>query len=138
MKFGYAILYVDDVEGTLEFYEQAFGLRRRMLDEELRGAGDGRNTACFCSKRLHSKPDFAANDFIRSLIPVVVAHAGLENSAPPVEFGMTTEDVDSSFQKALAAGAIEVKRPERKSWGQVVGYVRDLNGFLVAICSEMP
>jgi catechol 2,3-dioxygenase-like lactoylglutathione lyase family enzyme len=27
MKFGYAILYVDDVEATLSFYEKAFGLK---------------------------------------------------------------------------------------------------------------
>jgi lactoylglutathione lyase len=38
----------------------------------------------------------------------------------------------------LASGATEVKPPETKPWGQIVVYVRDLNGFLVEICSEMP
>jgi lactoylglutathione lyase len=30
-----------------------------------------------------------------------------------------------------------VKPPETTPWGQIVGYVRDLNGFLVEISSEM-
>jgi lactoylglutathione lyase len=38
----------------------------------------------------------------------------------------------------LAAGASAVKSPETKPWGQIVGYVRDPNGFLVEICSELP
>ena len=33
MKFGYAILYVDSVEGTIAFYEKAFGLKRDMVVE---------------------------------------------------------------------------------------------------------
>ena len=41
------------------------------------------------------------------------------------------DDVEASFRRALASGAVEVKPPEKKPWGQTVGYVRDLNGFLV-------
>ena len=33
MKLKYAILYVEDVPATLDFYEQAFGLTRKMLHE---------------------------------------------------------------------------------------------------------
>jgi lactoylglutathione lyase len=28
MKFGYSILYVDNVKDTIEFYENAFGFER--------------------------------------------------------------------------------------------------------------
>ena len=31
MRFGYTILYVADVAGSVEFYERAFGLERRLL-----------------------------------------------------------------------------------------------------------
>jgi hypothetical protein len=34
MKFGYAILYVDDVEETVAFYERAFGLKRKMVQPD--------------------------------------------------------------------------------------------------------
>ena len=36
-----------------------------------------------------------------------------------------------------AAGAVVVKEPQKKPWGQLVGYVRDNNGFLVEICAPM-
>lgn len=33
MKFGYTIVYVEDVEATVAFYENAFDLETRMLHE---------------------------------------------------------------------------------------------------------
>jgi uncharacterized glyoxalase superfamily protein PhnB len=51
---------------------------------------------------------------------------------------MVTEDVETAYRHAVSTGAVEVKAPVKKPWGQVVGYVRDLNGFLVEICSPMP
>ena len=33
MKFGYTILYVPDVSASLQFFERAFGLKRRFLHE---------------------------------------------------------------------------------------------------------
>lgn len=35
----------------------------------------------------------------------------------------------------LQSGATEAKPPAEKPWDQTVAYVRDLNGFLVEICS---
>lgn len=129
MKFGYVILYVDNVEATVEFYEQAFGLERRMLDEtknygELETGG--------------TRLAFAANELVRNMIPVEFVKSGLNKPASPFELAMTAEDVDSAFRQALAAGAVEVKAPEKKPWGQVVGNVRDRNGFLIEICSPVP
>lgn len=48
-----------------------------------------------------------------------------------------TDAVEAAFDRAVSAGAVAVKRPERKPWGQLVGYVRDSNGFLVEICSPV-
>ena len=33
MKFGYAIFYVKDLETTINFYESAFGLKRKFIHE---------------------------------------------------------------------------------------------------------
>jgi len=33
MKFGYTIVYVPDVLASVEFFEKAFGLKRRFLHE---------------------------------------------------------------------------------------------------------
>jgi lactoylglutathione lyase len=129
MKLGYTILYVNDVEATLRFYERAFGLKRKMLDEGKQyGELDTGGTTLA----------FAANGFVRSHMPVKFEEAGPSKEAPPIELGMVTQDVENSFRQAVAAGAVEVKKPEKKPWGQTVGYVRDINGFLVEICSPIP
>lgn len=31
MKFGYMIIFVEDIAKTVEFYEQAFGIQREMV-----------------------------------------------------------------------------------------------------------
>jgi len=54
-----------------------------------------------------------------------------------MEIAFATAHVQKTFDAAVKAGAKEVKAPEKKPWGQTVGYVRDLNGFLVEICTPM-
>ena len=54
-----------------------------------------------------------------------------------VEVAFTTGDVAAAYDKALAAGAKSVSKPEQKPWGQTVAYVRDNNGFLVELCTPM-
>jgi lactoylglutathione lyase len=33
MRLGYTILYVSDVRATIDFYERAFGVNRRMVKD---------------------------------------------------------------------------------------------------------
>ena len=42
----------------------------------------------------------------------------------------TKEEVDAAFDKALAAGATELKRPEEVFWGGYSGYYEDLDGHV--------
>ena len=56
---------------------------------------------------------------------------------PGMEIALVTDDVAAAFEKAVAAGALPLMPPKEKPWGQVVGYVRDLNGALVELCSPM-
>lgn len=128
MNFGYTILYVGDVERTLTFYEKAFKLSRRMLTEE-QDYGELETGG--------TRLAFAKTSFAASLTPVPHSEASLERPAPPMELGLVTPDVESAFATAVKAGAVSVKKPEKKPWGQTVGYVRDLNGFLVEICSPI-
>ena len=128
MKLGYTILYVESVAETIAFYEKAFGFTPGMVLEtheygELQ-SGD-------------TKLAFAANSFVQGLIAVPFEAAAPAKAAPPMELGLVTESVEADFERAVAAGAVLVKRPERKPWGQLVGYVRDNNGFLVEICSPI-
>jgi lactoylglutathione lyase len=127
MKFGYAIFYVDDVEKTVAFYERAFGLKRKMVQPDEFGELDTGST----------KLAFAARSHVQSLFPIPLQPSGPEQDAPPVEIGLVTDDVPAAFDKAIAAGAVLVTKPTKKPWGQIVGYVRDNNGFLVELCTPV-
>lgn len=128
MKLGYTIIYVPNVAASLSFFENAFGLSRRFLHE----SGDygeletGETTLSFASIEL-GKMNLPAG--------FIAAH---ESSTPlGIEIALVTPSVIEAHAKALAAGAIELKAPETKPWGQVVSYVRCPDGTLVEICSPM-
>jgi lactoylglutathione lyase len=126
MKFGYTILYVDNVEAALSFYERAFGLQRRMIVGDYGELDTGATTL-----------SFAARAFAGTHFEGPIQQGGLANPPAPMEVALVTDDVPAAFEKAVAAGARRVQNPEQKPWGQVVGYVRDNNGFLVEICSPV-
>ena len=128
MKFGYSIIYVENVKDTIEFYEKAFGFQRLFVtDTNEYGELDTGAT----------KLAFAANAFVKTIMPQSFEAASLNKPAPPLELGFVTDQVDEAFARAIAAGAVEVKKPAAKPWGQLVGYVRDNNGFLIEICTPM-
>ena len=128
MRFGYAIAYVEEPERSVVFWESAFGLKRRFVDESGQYAEmeTGATTLAF-----------ASNELGRSNLP-----AGFRRndpSEPPagVEIALVAEDVEATFERALEAGAVAVAEPKTKPWGQTVAYVRDPDGVLVEIGSEM-
>jgi lactoylglutathione lyase len=126
MKFAYTILYVQNVQQTVDFYESAFGLRRRFVHESGQYAEmeTGGTALAFASEEL-------VGEEIRF-------RATRAADAPPgAEIGLVTEDVASDFRRAVSAGAVPVQEPKVKPWGQTVSYVRDQNGFLVEICSAV-
>lgn len=127
MKFGYTILYVDDVPKTVLFYETAFGLKKLFIHESNAYAEmeTGTTRLAFAAKSLARENGL---DF---------GQLGSLSSPPPIELALVTEDVETSFRTAVAHGASELKKPIQKPWGQLVGYLRDCNGFLVEICSPM-
>jgi predicted enzyme related to lactoylglutathione lyase len=127
MKLGYTLLYVDDVEKTMSFYENAFGMEKGFLHESNQYGEmlTGDTKLGFVHHQTAGSHGF---DYER---------ASLKKPAFGFEIGLVSNNVQESFATAISAGAIEVSKPETKPWGQVVSYVRDCNGFLVEICSPM-
>ena len=127
MKLGYTLLYVDDVEKTMDFYAEAFGLKKGFLHESLQygemETGDTR--LGFVAHETASSHGFEYEKMTAKKI------------AAAFEIGLVTKDVEKAFAIAVKAGALSVCKPKEKPWGQVVSYVRDCNGFLVEICSPM-
>lgn len=50
---------------------------------------------------------------------------------------LVTDDVPAAHEYAIVARAREVKGPSVKPWGQIVSYVRDLNGVLVELATPV-
>lgn len=128
MKYAYTILYVEDVTTTIQFYEKAFGFQRKFITPE-NDYGElitGGTTIAFASLVLGKSN----------------LKAGFQKSNPRelpfgIELTFTTEEIETDFQKAIDAGAIEVEPIKEKPWKQKVGYLRDNNGFLIEICTPM-
>jgi len=125
MQFRYTILYVDDVAETIEFYEYAFGLRRKMIHE----SGDygelatGGTSLSFSSKKLMKQ--------------IGKSPGNVDPLAPTFEIAFETEDVAANLKRALDAGAILVQDVAEMPWGQTTAYVRDKNGFLIELCTAV-
>ena len=128
MRFGYAIVYVPDVEAALTFYEEAFGFERTFLHE----SGDfgqldtGATPLAFTSHRLGA-----------TAVPVPYRRVDPADDPAGIEFTLVTPDVDAAFARAVGVGARALSEPHDEPWGQRVSYVRDPFGMLVGIASPM-
>jgi lactoylglutathione lyase len=128
IKFGYTILYVSDVTKSIVFYENAFGFVRKFVTPE-NDYGElitGETTLSFASKSLANTN--LKNGFLES---------NLGEKPFGIEIGFVTDDVTDTLEKALQAGAKIAEAPRQKPWGQTVAYLRDLDGFLIEICTPM-
>jgi uncharacterized glyoxalase superfamily protein PhnB len=128
VKLGYTILYVSDVIKSIVFYESAFGFQRKFITPENDYAEllTGETTISFVSLELaHSN---LKNGFLES-----------KQTAKPfgIELALVTENVQEVIEKALNSGAILEENPIEKPWGQTVAYIRDLDGFLLEICTPI-
>ncbi len=126
MKFGYTLMYVNDIEQTVGFYELAFGQKRKFIHESGYGEMDTGPT----------KLGFVTHELARSN-GVTYTEPQANGQAPAVEIAFVTDDVVAAYEKAVKAGAAAVAQPKEKPWGQTVAYVRDVNGFLVELCSPI-
>ncbi len=128
MKFGYTIVYVTSVSDALTFYKEAFGFEIRFLHEsgQYGELNTGETILAFAS---HAMGDMNLGGHYQKVDP---------NAAPlGVELAFVADDVASSYAKAIGAGAVAVREPTKKPWGQVVGYVRAKDGSLIELCSPI-
>jgi len=127
VKYGYTILYVPSVEETLNFYQKAFGLNQKFITPE-KDYGEletGSTTLAFADYSIaeYNGIEINKNDG--------------QSVSPAFELTLVTEDIETDFKLAVDAGAVVVKPPEQKPWGQTVGYLKDINGFLVEMCTPV-
>ena len=124
VKFATTILYVDDVQGTLERFRDAFELEIAYLDEggiygEL---ASGETTLAF-----------AEREFGRSHFEDDETRALFDGLPRRFELGLTSEDVEAAHRRACGCGMIPVRGPIEQPWGEVVAWVRDPEGILIEL-----
>jgi lactoylglutathione lyase len=125
MRFGYTILYVGDVGASVDFYERAFGLERRLVHDSGQYAELETGATALA---------FAAHDLAAENVPGLPRPEG---DRAGFEVCFVTEDVAGGYSRAVEAGAAPVSEPATKPWGQSVAYVRDPEGVLVEIASPV-
>ena len=127
MKLGYTIIYVADVLATVDFYERAFGLERRFVHESNLYAelDTGETVLAF------------AGEPMAEMNGITIRPNRKNDIAAGFEIALVTDDPLAAYESAVGAGADAVSPPVEKPWGQVVGYVRDMDGCLVEICSPI-
>ena len=126
MRFGYVIMYVKDVSDTMNFYEKAFGLKCRFFDES--GAYAEMETG-------QTILAFVSEEMIKTSLSFQLNRKSKKSAG--IEIGFVSEDVQKQFEKAVESGAQSIMNPIKKPWGQVVSYVKDINGCIIEICSPM-
>lgn len=128
IKFAYTILYVQDVERTVAFYENGFGFTRKFVtpDQDYGELLVGETTLAFASVTL-----------AQSNLSEGFTESKLINKPFGIEIGFTTDDVEATVEKAITAGATLVEKSKTKPWGQTVAYLRDPDGFLIEVCTPM-
>lgn len=127
-NFGYTILYVADVNKAIEFYEKAFGFQRKFItpDDSYGELITGNTTL-----------SFAVHSLAKSNLRNGYLESSLQKQAFGIEIGITTPNVEETIKKAIDAGGTLEAEPKQKPWGQTVSYIRDLDGFLIEICTPM-
>jgi len=128
IQYAYTILYVKDVPKSIEFYERALGFEKKMLtpENDYGEVKSGTTTLAFASIELgesNIKKGFIESD--------------KSNKPFGIELAFTTLDVEGTMEKAIDNGAILLEDAITKPWGQKVGYLKDVNGFLLEICTPI-
>jgi catechol 2,3-dioxygenase-like lactoylglutathione lyase family enzyme len=127
MKFGYTIIYVQDVAASLAFFKDAFDMPIKFIHGAEYGELDtGSTTLAFASHSMGERN-------------LPGGYFAADSSAVPlgVEIALVADDVAAAHDKAVATGATSLSPPNAKPWGQIVAYVRCPDGTLVELCSAM-
>lgn len=127
MKLSYTILYVQEVQASIDFYQAAFGLNLKFKHE----GGDyaemqtGETTLAFCGYDLADQ--------------VVGKPYQKPSCERPIASQLTLEpsDVKSAFEQAKIAGARVLCEPEIKPWNFEVAILQDPDGHLIELAKNL-
>ena len=123
---GYVVLFVDDFDGTTDFYAKKVGLPIRLrADGYAEFAVEGAKFALLSRARV---ADLLGESQTGKAVP------GPDRSAVTV----LVEDVDRVYKELAARGVAFIGSPKDRPWGQRTVYFRDPENHLIEIATNLP
>nr|GMD69348.1 glyoxalase family protein, expressed [Ipomoea batatas] len=123
--FAYTVVYCNDVAKSTDFYAKAFGYNVRRLEHNRKWAELESGSTTIAFTPIHQRE----TDGLTGQVETPQSRA----ERHPIELCFDYADVDAAFKRAVENGAVPVNPPEDKTWGQRVGYVRDIDGNVIYI-----
>ena len=124
MDFTHITIYVKDIQQSLAFYKEAFGLETRFVHES--GQYAELETGAV-------RIGLASENIAEMTLNGQYRPNSLADLPGGFVISLTAEDVPAAFAQATAAGATAVVEPFTQPWGQEIAYVRDIDGVLVEL-----
>ncbi|MBS4744703.1 VOC family protein [Bacillus safensis] len=124
MKMKYTILYVNDVEASIYFYQHVLGFPIRLRVESYVEFDTGDVTLS-----INSRQD------VKEALGLPVPEAN--QASHTFEIGFVVDDVEQTIASMKEKGVSIIKEPAKKPWGQTVAYVSDPDGHFIEICDAV-
>ncbi|MCY7566962.1 VOC family protein [Bacillus safensis] len=124
MKMKYTILYVNDVEASIHFYQHVLGFPIKLRVESYVEFDTGDVTLS-----INSRQD------VKEALGLPVPEANQVSHT--FEIGFVVDDVEQTIASMKEKGVSIIKEPAKKPWGQTVAYVSDPDGHFIEICDAV-
>ncbi|MDQ4131083.1 MAG: VOC family protein [Actinomycetota bacterium] len=122
----YVVLIVSELDRSLDFYLGTLGLELQHRSGPYAQLETGRTRLA-----LYERDAMAATLGVEKL-------AAPDPAAPAFELGFKVADVDRVYADLLARGVKSAAPPTDRNWGQRTAYVRDPDGHLVELATDLP
>ncbi|WOB44643.1 VOC family protein [Thermoleptolyngbya oregonensis NK1-22] len=119
-------LIVHDAAGAIAFYEQAFGAT------ELMRLADPSGKLAHAEIKIGNSPIMLSDEF-----PEMDYRSAQAIGGTPVSLMVYVEDVDSLFNRAIAAGATEIRPVENQFYGDRAGTLADPFGHVWTLATHV-
>lgn len=128
IKFKYVILYVENVEQSMNFYKNTFDTEIKFItpEKDYGELSTGETSLSFASVSL------AGSNIKKGFLT-----SKAEDKPFGMELGFVTDDVEALVDKAIQNGAVLYENIAVKPWGQKTAYIKDPDNYLVEICTEI-
>ncbi|RFU63283.1 VOC family protein [Bacillus sp. V59.32b] len=120
----YIILYVNDFEKSMHFYNKILGLPIKMESGTYVEFDTGSTTLSINTR-----------DSVRELTGLDVP--GDSEASRTFEVGFVVEDVAATIEALRSQEVPIIVEPVTKPWGQTVSYVGDPDGHYIEICDSV-